>query len=57
MEILRSAGGVRFKGNDITVYSGSKFKVGFYDKESNKVFLGLEEDQYPGDSFEELTKE
>ncbi len=57
MEILRSAGGVRFKGNDITVYSGSKFKVGFYDKDSNKVFLGLEEDQYPGDSFEELTKE
>ncbi len=57
MEILRSPGKCAFKGTDITVYTGDKVKVGFYDKEKNKVFLGAEDNQYPGDSFEELSKE
>ena len=57
MEVLRSPGSVTFKGSDVTVYAKDKYKVGFFDKEKNRVFLGTEDDQYPGDTFEELTKE
>ena len=29
--------------------------MAFFDKEGKKVFLSTEEDEYPGDSFAELT--
>ena len=57
MEILRSPGAACFKGSDISVYTSDKIKVGFFDKDKNRVFLSAEESQYPGDTFEELKKE
>ena len=57
VEILRSPGAACFKGSDISVYTSDKIKVGFFDKDKNRVFLSAEESQYPGDTFEELKKE
>ncbi len=54
MSILRSAGPAAFKGESVSVYAPAGNKVAFYDKAKNKVFLSGEEDEYPGDSFEEL---
>lgn len=54
MSILRSAGPAAFKGESMSVYAPAGNKVAFFDKAKNKVFLSGEEDEYPGDSFEEL---
>ncbi|MCR5673867.1 MAG: hypothetical protein K6F87_09175 [Lachnospiraceae bacterium] len=55
MEVLRSPGKVEFKGENIAVYSSDKNKAAFFDKDKNKVYLTPADNEYPGDSFEELT--
>ena len=55
MEILSSPGKVEFKGENIAVYSSDKNKAAFFDKDKNKVYLTPADNEYPGDSFEELT--
>ncbi|MBO4266569.1 MAG: zinc ribbon domain-containing protein [Lachnospiraceae bacterium] len=56
MDILRSAG-TCFKDDDVAVYLPEKFKIAYYDKEKNKVFMSPEEDEYPGETYDELTQE
>ena len=56
LDILRSGGVTAFKGSDVSVYGSAKTKVAFYDKAKNKVFISPGEDEFPGDSYEELTK-
>lgn len=56
MDILRSGGVTAFKGSDLSVYGSDKTKVAFFDKAKNKVFISPGEDEFPGDSYEELTK-
>ena len=56
MDILRSAGPVAFSGDDVKVYGLDKAKVAFFDKAKNKVFISPEEDEFPGDDYDELTK-
>ena len=41
----------------MNVYGRGKDKVAFFDPEKKKVFLSPEEDEYPGDQYEELTKQ
>ena len=54
MGILRSAGGVCFAGQDATVYSSDKYKIAYFNKDKSKVFFSPEEDEYPGEDYEEL---
>ena len=43
-----------FKNDDITIYGSKDDKVCFYNKETKKVFISTAEDEYPGDTYEEL---
>ena len=52
--VLRSAGDVAFSGANDTLYSTKSNKVAFLDKEAGRVFFSPEEDEYPGDEYEEL---
>ena len=54
MDILRSAGPGCYAGDKVTVYTPEDDKVAFYSEDKNKVFLSPEEDEYPGDAYEEL---
>lgn len=56
MDILKSGGPAGFKGDQVSVYGLEKAKVAFFDKEKNKVFVSPGEDEFPGDSYEELKK-
>ncbi len=55
--VLRSAGAKEFKGDGTAVYTSEDDKVAFIDRQKGKVFLSTKEDEYPGDSFEELKSE
>lgn len=57
LEALRSAGAKEFKGDGTAVYTSEDDKVAFIDRQKGKVFLSTKEDEYPGDSFEELKSE
>ena len=56
MEVLRSPGSVCFEGSDTVIYTPDDKKVAFYDKAAGRIFISPKEDEYPGDSYEELTK-
>ncbi len=55
LDILRSTGSKCFTNGEASVYTLKDEKVAFIDKENNKVFVSSDDDEYPGDSFEELT--
>lgn len=55
--ILRATGSKCFKNGDAVVYTLGDEKVAFFDKAANKVFVSSEKDEYPGDSFDELTED
>ena len=57
MDILRSCGNTAFSGTDVNVYTPGNSKVAFFDRAKNKVFVSDKEDEYPGDSYEELKGE
>ena len=57
MGILTAASPVAFTGDDCAVYTNDSINVAFLDKENGKVFISKAEDEYPGDSYEELTKQ
>ncbi len=57
MEILRSAGPLCLKGDDVAVYLPEKYKIAYFDKEKSKVFISPEEDEYPGEAYDELIEE
>jgi hypothetical protein len=54
LEVLKSAGAVTFSGINDTLYSTKSNKVAFIDKAAGRVFFSPEEDEYPGDEYEEL---
>lgn len=54
--VLRSVG-TCLKDDDVAVYLPEKFKIAYYDKEKNKVFMSPEEDEYPGETYDELLPE
>ncbi len=56
LEILTSVG-VCFKGSDINVYGMKDAKVAFFDPAKKKVFISPEEDEFPGDQYEELARQ
>ncbi|MCR5592069.1 MAG: hypothetical protein K6F73_11130 [Lachnospiraceae bacterium] len=55
MDILRSAKNTCFSNADAAVYTSDSIKCAYYDKAKGKVFISPDADEYPGDSFEELT--
>ncbi|MBQ6319577.1 MAG: hypothetical protein IJI23_07350, partial [Lachnospiraceae bacterium] len=54
LEVLRSAGALTFSGTNATLYSTKSNKVAFFDKAAGRIFFSPEEDEYPGDEYEEL---
>ena len=54
MDILRSAGPQCFGNDKVIVYTPDTQKVAFFSEDKNKVFLSPEEDEYPGDAYDEL---
>jgi len=48
-------GAAEFKNDELTVHGTKDDKVCFYNKETKKVFISTAEDEYPGDTYEELT--
>ncbi|MBO4903839.1 MAG: zinc ribbon domain-containing protein [Lachnospiraceae bacterium] len=54
MDVLRSAGKQGVEGEDISVYLPEKYNIAFFDKEKKKVFMSPDEEEYPGESYEEL---
>ena len=52
---LTSALGKVFASGDLTVTASADTKAVFYDPDAKKVFITPDEEEYPGDSYKELT--
>ena len=53
---LAGASGKVFATGDSTVTASADTKAVFYDSDAKKVFITPNEEEYPGDSYKELTE-
>lgn len=56
LNVLRAQSGASYANDKVNVNVPDKIKVGFINKDANKIFLSEGADEYPGESYDELTK-
>ncbi len=57
LDVLGKIGPKSFTDGSTTIHTGSDINTVYVDKEDNKLFVSTEADEYPGDTYTELTAE